>query len=131
MSNEETKNVEDKQNNSLMRKTKAQLVEIILRKDNIERGLRADIKGTETYCKELEAKVKHVCNANKEFEDKIKHIRDANKELKEDYHNMCDESASLIASYKNEIKQYRIYNKVLSFILFLIILISATTIICM
>ena len=73
MSNEETKNVEDKQNNSLMRKTKAQLVEIILRKDNIERGLRADIKGTEAYCKELEAKVKHVCNANKELtEDDVK-----------------------------------------------------------
>lgn len=117
MSNEETKNVENKQNNSLMRKTKAQLVEIILRKDSIERGLRNDIKGTEAYCKELEAKVKHVCNAN--------------NELKEDYHNMCDESASIIASYKNEIKQYRTYNKVLSFILFLIILASATTIICM
>lgn len=117
MSNEETKNVENKQDTSLMRKTKAQLVEIILRKDNIERGLRADIKGTEAYCKELEAKVKNVCNAN--------------KELKEDYHNMCDESASIIASYKNEIKQYRTYNKVLSLILFLIILASATTIICM
>ena len=117
MSNEETKNVENKQNNSLMRKTKAQLVEIILRKDAIERGLRNDIKGTEAYCKELEAKVKHVCNAN--------------KELTEDYHNTCDESASIIASYKNEIKQYRTYNKVLSLILFLVILIGATTIICM
>ena len=117
MSNEETKNVENKQNNSLMRKTKAQLVEIILRKDSIERGLRADIKGMEGMCKEFEDKIKRVCNAN--------------KELTEDYHNMCDESASIIASYKNEIKQYRIYNKVLSFILFLIILASATTIICM
>lgn len=131
MSNEETKNVENKQDNSLMRKTKAQLVEIILRKDNIERGLRADIKGTEAYCKELEAKVKHVCNANKELEEKFKHVCNTNKELTEDYHNMCDESASIIASYKNEIKQYRTSNKVLSLILFLIILISATTIICM
>ena len=131
MSNEETKNVENKQDNSLMRKTKAQLVEIILRKDNIERGLRADIKGMEAYCKELEAKVKHVCNTNKELEDKFKHVCNVNKELTEDYHNMCDESASIIASYKNEIKQYRTYNKVLSFILFLIILASATTIICM
>ena len=117
MNNNEVKNVENKQNNSLMRKTKAQLVEIILRKDSIERGLRADIKGMEAFYKELEAKFKHVCNTN--------------KELKEDYHNMCDESASIIASYKNEIKQYRTYNKVLSFILFLIILASATTIICM
>ena len=117
MSKKKKKNVENKQDTSLMRKTKAQLVEIILRKDNIERGLRADIKGTEAYCKELEAKVKHVCNAN--------------NKLKEDYHNMCDESASIIASYKNEIKQYRTYNKVLSLILFLIILASATTIICM
>lgn len=117
MSNEETKNVENKQDTSLMRKTKAQLVEIILRKDNIERGLRADIKGMEAYYKELDAKFKHVCNAN--------------NELKEDYHNMCDESASIIASYKNEIKQYRTSNKVLSFILFLIILTSATIIICM
>lgn len=114
MSNKETKNVENKQNNSLMRKTKAQLVEIILRKDAIERGLRNDIKGMEAYCKELDAKIEHI-----------------SKELEKDYHDMCDESASIIASYKNEIKQYRTYNKVLSLILFLIILASATTIICM
>ena len=77
MSNEETKNVENKQNNSLMRKTKAQLVEIILRKDSIERGLRADIKGMECTCKEFEDKIKRVCNAN--------------EELKEDYHNFLQE----------------------------------------
>ena len=44
MNNKEVKNVENKQNNSLMRKTKAQLVELIFRKDSIERNLRADIK---------------------------------------------------------------------------------------
>ena len=36
---------ENKPMPSLMRKTKAQLVDIILRKDNIECGLRNDIKG--------------------------------------------------------------------------------------
>ena len=48
MCNETIKNnideVTNKVNNSLMKKTKAQLVEIILRKDDIQRGLRADIK---------------------------------------------------------------------------------------
>ena len=36
MNNNEVKNVENKQNNSLMRKTKVQLVEIILRKEQLQ-----------------------------------------------------------------------------------------------
>lgn len=44
MNNNEVKNVENKQNNSLMRKTKAQLVEIILRKIVLKRILEQILK---------------------------------------------------------------------------------------
>ena len=54
MNNKEVKNVENKQNNSLMRKTKAQLVELIFRKDSIERNLRADIKSKNTLINKYE-----------------------------------------------------------------------------
>ena len=56
MNNNEVKNVENKQNNSLMRKTKVQLVEIILRKDSIEKNLRADINETNSTLNEIRNK---------------------------------------------------------------------------
>lgn len=75
MNNDETKkNVVE--NNSLMRKTKAQLVEIILRKDNIEKNLRADINGTNSTLNEIRGKYnvleKHYDSLNYNY----RHMRD-------------------------------------------------------
>lgn len=53
MNNIETTKKSAVENNSLIRKTKAQLVEIILRKDNIEKNLRADINGTNSTLNEI------------------------------------------------------------------------------
>ena len=57
MNNNEVKNVENKQNNSLMRKTKVQLVEIILRKDSIEKNLRDDIANTKVELNKVKTKI--------------------------------------------------------------------------
>lgn len=91
MNNNEVKNVENKQNDSLMRKTKAQLVEIILRKDSIEKNLRADIKGTETNLHKYEAKIDTM-------------TFDYSK-LKNDYMDMCDEKASVECELKHTINK--------------------------
>lgn len=48
MNNDETKK-NAVENNSLMRKTKAQLVEIILRKDEVERDIRKKLKEEQEY----------------------------------------------------------------------------------
>lgn len=79
------------ENNSLMRKTKAQLVEIILRKDSIEKNLRADIKDLEYICKE-----------HKNNFDKLDRYKD---KLSVDYQNICDEKVSIECELSNIIKK--------------------------
>ena len=78
------------ENNSLMRKTKAQLVEIILRKDNIEKNLRADINGTNSTLNEIRNKY----NALEENYDNLTY----------DYRNMCDQKNFIEYKLNNKIK---------------------------
>lgn len=93
MNNNEVKNVENKQNNSLMRKTKAQLVEIILRKDSIEKNLRTDINGTNSTLNEIRNKY----NALEKYYD----------ELNYDYRDMCDEKTFIEYQLNDKIKFLR------------------------
>lgn len=82
---------------ALMRKTKAQLVDIILRKDSIECNLRNDIKGTENTLNNYKEK---LAEANNQLNVK-KHDYDT---LKADFESTCDESASVICELKETIK---------------------------
>ena len=83
MNNNEVKNVENKQNNSLMRKTKVQLVEIILRKDSIEKNLRDDIANTKVELNKAETEINTMqCDYSKLESNYFK--------LKSDYIDMCD-----------------------------------------
>ena len=93
MNNIETTKKSAVENNSLMRKTKAQLVEIILRKDNIEKNLRADINGTNSTLNEIRNKY----NALEKHYD----------ELNYDYRDMCDEKAFIECQLNNKIKFLR------------------------
>ena len=113
-------NVETKknavENNSLMRKTKAQLVEIILRKDSIEKNLRADINGTNSTLNEIRSKY----NVLEKHYDSLNY----------NYHDMCDEKTFIECELNNKIKFIRklsiglivciIIITILSIILFLI-----------
>ena len=109
MNNNEVKNVENKQNNSLMRKTKAQLVEIILRKDSIEKNLRDDIANTKVELNKIKTKIDTMqCNYSKLMNDYSK--------LKSDYIYMCDEKTLVEHELKNTI------NKQHSLIWFLVII---------
>lgn len=82
---------------ALMRKTKAQLVDIILRKDNIECGLRNDIKGSENTLNKCKEK---LAEANRQLDVK-NHEYDI---LKAEFESTCDESASTICDLKEVIK---------------------------
>lgn len=109
MNNNEVKNVENKQNNSLMRKTKAQLVEIILRKDSIEKNLRDDITSTKVELNKIKTKIDTMqCNYSKLMSDYSK--------LKNDYIYMCDEKTLVEHELKNKINEQR------GFIWFLVIM---------
>ena len=109
MNNKEVKNVENKQNNSLMRKTKAQLVELIFRKDSIERNLRADIKSKNTLINKYENNI-NIC------ETRIEKMKVSYSHLENDYRNMCDYNVSIECELKNTI------NKQTKIIRFLVIM---------
>lgn len=82
---------------ALMRKTKAQLVDIILRKDNIECGLRNDINSTKNTINDYKEKLAEVDN---QLNGK-KHDYDT---LKAEFESTCDENASVICELKETIK---------------------------
>ena len=93
MNKKETTKKDAVENNSLMRKTKTQLVELIFRKDSVERNLREDIKRKE-----------------KEF-DSITHdlkvIRHNYVSLQNEYHSVCDDKALIECELKNTINKQR------------------------
>ena len=100
MNNNEVKNVENKQNNSLMRKTKVQLVEIILRKDNIEKNLRDDIANTKVELNKAKTEINNMQYDHSEL------MSDYAK-LKNDYSDMCDEKILVEYELHNTINKQR------------------------
>lgn len=82
---------------ALMRKTKAQLIDIILRKDSIECNLRNDIKDKNSLLKHYQ---ENLVNANSQT-DAAKHEYDI---LKAEFESTCDENASTICDLKEVIK---------------------------
>ena len=100
MNNNEVKNVENKQNNSLMRKTKVQLVEIILRKDSIEKNLRDDIANTKVELNKAKTEINNMQYDRSEL------MSDYAK-LKNDYSDMCDEKTLVEYELKNTINKQR------------------------
>ena len=103
MNNNEVKNVENKQNNSLMRKTKVQLVEIILRKDSIEKNLRDDIANTKVELNKVKTKIDTMQHNYSELESNY-------FKLKSDYIDicdMCDEKTLVEHELKNTINKQR------------------------
>ena len=109
MNNNEVKNVENKQNNSLMRKTKVQLVEIILRKDSIEKNLRDDIANIKVELNKAKTEINNMQYDRSEL------MSDYAK-LKNDYIDMCDEKTLVEHELKNKI------NKQCGLIWFLVIM---------
>ena len=100
MNNNEVKNVENKQNNSLMRKTKAQLVEIILRKDSIEKNLRDDIANTKVELNKAKTEINNMKYDHSELMSNY-------AKLKNDYSDMCDEKILVECELKNTINKQR------------------------
>ena len=87
---------ENKPMPALMRKTKAQLVEIILRKDNTECGLRNDIRDRDNT---ITSYIEELAKANKQ----LKADTYAYDSLKSEFENTCDENASTICELKETI----------------------------
>lgn len=81
---------------ALMRKTKAQLIDIILRKDNIECNLRNDIKSKDNTIDNYKEK---LAKSTRKI-DTVKHEYET---LNAEFQSTCDENASTICELKETI----------------------------
>ena len=82
---------------TLMRKTKAQIVDIILRKDSIECNLSNDIKDKDSLLNHYK---ENLVNANNQTDA----AKQEYETLKAEYESTCDETASVICDLKETIK---------------------------
>ena len=116
MCNETIKNnideVTGKVNNSLMKKTKAQLVEIILRKDEVERECRTEISNLNKKIKGYDADIESM--AEQSIEDKSIIDKQAcmlieKENLIEDMKSQFDISAIEVAEVNKSLYLYKYY----------------------
>lgn len=96
---------ETNKTNSLMRKTKAQLVDIILRKDDVEIGIRAEMA---EMIEALHSAKIAKRNAEQKLEEKQKYLVDVitvRNRITSDYESICDDFASATCAYKQNLKR--------------------------
>ena len=86
--------VTNKTSNSLMKKTKTQLVEIILRKDEVERNLRTDIND--------------LCDSLNKIKSEKELLENKFETFQNDYREEYDEKASYIQELKDKAERYKI-----------------------
>lgn len=118
--------MEENTNKGLTKKTKSELIEIILRKDDIERECRSKINSLKEnladYKKRYEQAIKHYKDA-KYIVDKQKEIIIKKENLISDIQSEFDTAATEVAEVKKEITKYKLYIKGLSFICIILIVI--------
>ena len=116
-------------NNGLMKKTKAQLIEIILRKDEVERECRTEISNLNKRIKSYDADIKGMIEQSKENKsiiDKQANMLIEKENLIDDMTSQFDIFATETAEAKESACIYKYYVKVLS----IACAILAVTLIC-
>lgn len=94
-------------NGSLMKKTKAQLVEIILRKDEVESTLRKELERAENYASQ---KCIDYNILNDKYIKRMKELDEAicnENVIKEEYREQCDKHASERQELIDKINRYK------------------------
>ena len=101
----------------LMKKTKAQLIEIILRKDEVERECRTEISNLNKRIKGYDADIKGMTKqvkADKSIIDKQANMLIEKENIIEDMKSQFDISATEVAEAKEAVNIYKRYIKALS-----------------
>ena len=118
--------MEENTNKGLTKKTKSELIEIILRKDDIERECRSKINNLKEdladYKERYEQAINHL-NDGKYIIDKQKEIIIKKENIISDMQSEFDTAATEVAEVKEEIAKYKLYVKGLSFICIILIVI--------
>ena len=101
----------------LMKKTKAQLIEIILRKDEVERECRTEISNLNKRIKNYDADITGMTKqikANKSIIDKQASMLIEKENLIEGMKSQFDISATEVAEAKETVNMYKRYVNILS-----------------
>ena len=101
----------------LMKKTKTQLIEIILRKDEVERECRTEISNLNKRIKGYDADIKGMTEqvkADKAIIDKQANMLIEKENIIEDMKSQFDISATKVAEAKEAVNIYKHYIKALS-----------------
>ena len=106
---------DEKTTKSLERKTKKELIEIILRKDSVERELRETNKNLSEDKKKCETDIENKENAFLTLSAK-------HDELIQDYQNCCDENTTLYHDNKRYKKQINLVVALLSMLSIMLVL---------
>ena len=99
-------------NNGLMKKTKVQLIEIILRKDDVERECRDEINNLKNRIKNYDADVEGMNKRIKDDNNIIKQQADLITEkenLIDELKSQFDISATEVAEAKEAVELYKSY----------------------
>ena len=113
-------------NNSLMKKTKAQLVEIIFRKDSVEQECRTEISNLNKRIKAYDADIEGMIKQSKEDKAIINKQADLlidKQNLIEDLKSQYDIAATEVAGAKEVKTMYETYIKCLVTVCFLLVVI--------
>ena len=106
-------------NTSLMKKTKAQLVEIILRKDEVERECRTEISNLNKKIKDYNAEIEIITERSKTYKsiiDKQASTLIKKESLIEGMKSQFDISATEVVKAREAAYTYKRYVKVLSIV---------------
>ena len=117
-------------NNSLMKKTKAQLIDIIFRKDSVEQECRTTINSLNFTIKNYEDDIKGTLKQLEEYKDIVKKQADllVDKEnLINDLKSQYDIAATEVARAKEVKDIYETYIKCLVTVCFLLVVILMFT----
>lgn len=96
------------ENSSLMKKTKAQLVEIILRKDEVERNVRKELKEAEEFASQKIKDYNALNEIHVKYIEDLAKANDSIKTMQEEYREQCDEHASERQELIDKVNKYKI-----------------------
>lgn len=102
-------------NNGLMKKTKTQLVEIILRKDEVERECRTEISNLNEKLKSYNTYIDSTTeqlNADKSIIDKQANLIIEKENLIESLKSQFDIAATEVAEAKENVRMYKDYIRI-------------------
>lgn len=95
------------ENSSLMKKTKAQLVEIILRKDEVERNVRKELKEAEEFASQKIKDYNALNEIHVKYVEDLAKVNYSIKTMQEEYREQCDEHASERQELIDKVNKYK------------------------